>query len=570
MHDLLIKGGRVADGTGAAAVTADVAVKDGRIAAVGRDLGPARRTVNADGLLVTPGFVDIHTHYDGQATWDGQLAPSIWHGISTVVMGNCGVGFAPAARDRHDWLIGIMEGVEDIPGSALSVGLKWDWESFPQYLDALERLPRTVDVAAQVAHVAVRAFVMKDRVYGEATEADLAAQQKLVREALQAGAFGVSTSRSLLHRDVWGELVPGTFSPEPEMFALANAVREAGHGVFELTVRGTTGFDAKGPPAEMAWMRRVARDTGVPITFLCGQSHDYPEVWRHMMSEASSAAQAGEVVVPQVFGRPTNYLFTFKGMHPFSRYPSFKALAKLPWPERLGKLRDPAIRAAILADEDPNDDALRNIMRGCFDATYPLDQPLDYEPNPKDSIGARAKREGRDPKALAYDLMLARDGTAVLYFTAFNYAHGDMEAVREMLEHPNSVLGGGDGGAHVSYICDASMPTFMLTHWVRDRTRGPRVPLEWMIHKLTEQPARFYGFQDRGRIAPGQRADLNLIDMSRLALDLPTFIDDLPAGATRLMQTAQGYVSTMVAGEAIQENGRETGARPGKLVRAGR
>ncbi len=570
MHDLLIKSARIADGTGAPAYVGDVAVKDGHIAEVGKVSGQARRTIDADGLLLTPGWVDIHTHFDGQVTWDPLLTPSIWHGVTTVVMGNCGVGFAPAAPDRHDWLLGLMEGVEDIPGTALAEGIRWGWESFPEYLDVLDAMPRAIDVAAQIGHGAVRAYVMGDRAHEDtATPDDVAAQAKIVREALAAGAAGVSTSRSLLHLDVAGELVPGTFAGEPELLALAQAVQRAGHGVFEMTIRGISGFDAAGPPSEIKWMHRVAKQTGCPITFLLGQAHDYPEVWRVVLDVCTAAAADGAPIHPQVFGRPTNYLFTLDGIHPFYRYPAYKEIARRPHDERVQIMRDPAFKARLLAERDPNDDAFNNILKTAWEGSYDLSDPLDYEPDPGQCIAAQARAQGRAPADLGYDKLLADDGRAVLYFTAFNYADGDLEAVREMLVHPNAVLGGSDAGAHVTYICDASVPTFMLTHWARDRSRGKRLPLEWLVRKQTYDNAALYGFSDRGAIKPGLRADLNLIDFDGLRLDVPYFVHDLPADAMRLMQKARGYRATFVAGEMIQQDGEETGARPGHLIRAG-
>jgi len=571
MHDVLIKSAHIADGTGKPVFAGDVAIADGVITEVGKIDGGAKRTVDADGLLLTPGWIDIHTHFDGQVTWDPLLTPSIWHGVTTVVMGNCGVGFAPAAPDRHEWLLGLMEGVEDIPGSALATGMQWGWETFPEYLDVLEAMPRALDVAAQIGHGAVRAYVMKDRAHEEtATPEEIEAQARLVREALDAGAAGVSTSRSLLHLDVSGELVPGTFAAEDEMMALADTVREAGHGVFEMTIRGTSGFDAAGPPTEIKWMRRVAKQTGCPITFLLGQAHDYPEVWRGVLDACTDAVAEGAPLYPQVFGRPTNYLFTLDGIHPFYRYPAYAEIATRPHDERVQIMRDPAFKARLLAQRDPNDDAFNNILKTAWEGSYDLTDPVDYEPDPARSIAEQARAAGRDAADLGYDKLLDDSGRAVLYFTAFNYADGDLEAVREMLQHPGAVLGGSDAGAHVTYICDASMPTFMLTHWARDRARGPKLPLEWLVRKLTADNARLYGFTDRGTIAPGMRADLNLIDHEALRLDVPYFVHDLPADAMRLMQTAQGYVATFVAGNVIQEGGEETGARPGKLIRARR
>ncbi len=569
MHDLLIKGARVVDGTGAPAAVADVAIKDGLIVETGRVTGAANETIDADGLLLTPGWVDIHTHYDGQVTWDPLLTPSIWHGVTTVVMGNCGVGFAPAAPDRHDWLLGLMEGVEDIPGSALAAGIKWEWETFPEYLDALDRMPRALDVAAQIGHGAIRAYVMGERAHDElATPQDIDAESRVVREAMAAGAAGLSTSRSLLHLDTSGDLVPGTFAGEDELQALAGELAAAGHGVFEMTIRGMSGFDAAGPPSEIQWMHRISKSTGCPITFLLGQAHDYPDVWRNVLDACDVAAADGARIYPQVFGRPTNYLFTLAGIHPFFRYPAFAEIASLPHAEMVAIMRDPSFKARLLAQSDPNDDAFNNILKTAWAGSYDLGDPLDYEPDPASSIAAQAKATNRDPADLGYDRLLADDGRAVLYFTAFNYADGDLETVREMLVHPQTVLGGSDAGAHVTYICDASVPTFMLTHWARDRARGAKLPLEWLVRKQTLDNAALYGFHDRGAIKPGLRADLNLIDFDQLRLETPYFVNDLPADATRLMQKARGYEATIVGGQVVQRNGEETGARPGRLVRS--
>jgi N-acyl-D-aspartate/D-glutamate deacylase len=569
MHDVLIKAGQICDGTGAPTFTADVAINDGVITEVGKIVGSARQTIDADGLLITPGWVDIHTHYDGQVTWDPLLTPSIWHGVTTVVMGNCGVGFAPAAPDRRDWLLGLMEGVEDIPGSALAAGIKWQWETFPEYLDALDAMPRALDVAAQIGHGAIRAYVMKDRAHDErATEDDIAAEAALVREALAAGAAGVTTSRSLLHLDTSGALVPGTFADEAELLAMARELSEAGHGVFEMTIRGVSGFDAAGPPSEIKWMRRIAKATGCPITFLLGQAHDYPDVWRTVLEACEEAAADGARLYPQVFGRPTNYLFTLDGIHPFFRYPAFAEIADLPREQKVAAMRDPSFKERLLSQTDPNNDAFNNILKTAWEGTYPLDDPLDYEPDPKHSLAAQARAESRAPAEFGYDKLLEDDGRAVLYFTAFNYAAGNLETVREMLVHPLSVLGGSDAGAHVTFICDASVPTFMLTHWGRDRRRGDLLPLEWLVKKQTLDNAALYGFHDRGAITPGRRADLNLIDFDGLRLDVPYFVSDLPASATRLMQKARGYQATFVRGQIVQENGEETGARPGRLVRS--
>ncbi|MEQ8248761.1 MAG: amidohydrolase family protein [Alphaproteobacteria bacterium] len=569
MYDLLIKGGTVVDGTGTDARTADVAVTDGKIAEVGKISGTAKRTVDADGLLVTPGWVDIHTHYDGQVTWDPLLTPSFWQGVTTAVMGNCGVGFAPARPDGHDWLIGLMEGVEDIPGAALAAGVKWDWETFPEYLDAVERHPHAIDVGCQIAHGPLRAYVMGERGARNepATPADIEEMARVVTDALHAGALGFTTSRTLLHLAVDGEPVPGTWAREEELMAMGHAIAAAGHGIFELAPAGISGDDLIAPAKEMAWMRKVAAETGVPVTFLFGQNNKAPDAWREMLKECEAAAAAGARVYPQVFGRPTTLLFSFQGPNQFIRFPTYAALNTLPPAEKLARLRDPEIRAKILGEADPVDDALADMIQDAWAETYVMGDDFDFEPPTSQTVLAIAKREGSDPRAVAYDEMLRNDGTNYLMFCGLNYSQGSLDALHEQLTHPLSIIGGGDGGAHVSYICDANVPTFLMTHWARDRSRGPRIPLETVVKKLTSETATLYGLHDRGVLATGMKADINLIDFDRLHASKPFMVNDLPTGAQRLMATAEGYVKTFVSGRVVQENGAETGARPGKLVR---
>jgi N-acyl-D-aspartate/D-glutamate deacylase len=569
MYDLLIRGGSVVDGTGAPPRTADVAIVDDRIAAVG-DVGEggARRTIEADGLLVTPGFVDIHTHYDGQVTWDPLVTPSCWHGVTTVVMGNCGVGFAPVRPGSEQWLIQLMEGVEDIPGTALAEGIVWDWESFPEYLDALERQPRALDIATQVPHGAVRAYVMGERGARNdpATPEEIEAMASIVREGLAAGALGFSTSRTIMHRAVDGRPVPGTFAAEDELFGIGRVLEELGTGVFELAPAGVMGEDLDAPDREADWMRRLSAAIGRPVSFALEQHNLAPEQWRDLLRFTREANEAGAELRPQVGGRPLNMLVGFQTFHPFRSRPSYVALAHLPLPERVARLRDPEVRRAILDEPSPHEPLLEYV-NASLDRIFPMGEPPDYEPPPDRSVAAMAEREGRPAEEVLYDLMLAHDGRELLMFALLGYSYGNLDAMREMLLHPDAALGLSDGGAHCGVICDASIPTFMLTHWVRDRARGPQLPLPLVVRKMTRDTAALYGLGDRGVVAPGLRADLNLIDFERLQLRLPELVCDLPGGARRLVQRADGYVATIVAGETTMADGQDTAARPGRLVR---
>jgi N-acyl-D-aspartate/D-glutamate deacylase len=571
MHDLVIRGGTVVDGTGTPAETGDVAVDDGVVTAVGGRGGPARREIDADGLLVTPGWVDIHTHFDGQATWDPYITPSSWHGVTT--MGNCGVGFAPAKPDRHAWLIGLMEGVEDIPGTALSEGIQWSWESFPEYLDALEGLDRVVDVGTQIAHGAVRAYVMGERGARNepATAEDIQAMAAIVKEALEAGALGFSTSRTIVHRAIDGEPVPGTFAAEDELMGIGRAMGEVGKGVFELAPAGAAGEDIAAPEKEIVWMRKLAAATGRPVSFALIQHDMDPKQYRRMLELCEAAAAEGANVVPQVAGRPTSMLMGWQcTVHPFIENPTYLEIADLPLEARLERLRDPAVRDRMLREEVQFSEPIVGFIASSFHKLFPLGDPPDYEPTPDQSVTAIAAREGRDPKEVAYDLLMQREGRELLYFPLFNYSDGNMDSTREMLTHPRAALGLSDGGAHCGVICDASTPTYMLTHWVRDRQRGERLPLEWVVKRQTRDTADLYGLRDRGVLAPGMKADLNLIDLEHLALRPPEVAFDLPAGARRLVQHAVGYRATIVNGELTYSDGEATGALPGRLVRGAR
>jgi N-acyl-D-amino-acid deacylase len=576
MHDLVIRGGTVVDGTGAAARTADVCVRDGVIVDVGRAGGRARHTIDADGLLVTPGFVDSHTHYDGQATWDPHLSPSCWHGVTTAVLGNCGVGFAPARPDRHDWLIGLMEGVEDIPGTALAEGIRWDWESFPEYLDALDAMPRAVDIAAHLPHGALRAYVMGERGADNesATDDDLEQMGRLSREALAAGAVGISTSRTAGHMAIDGRPVPGTHAAQRELWTLGNALADHGRGLFQLVATGTTGEISGDPPGaaelELEWMVRFARDTGRPVTFLVMQESRNPDNWKPMLDTVARGRLEGLPLYPQVASRCFGVLMGHQSrLNPFRLRPAYDAISHLPLAERVARLRDPEVRARILAEEPARDNVVRlDALRArSFDHLYPLGDTLDYEPTSEQSIGAVARRTGADVWEVAYDVMLRDEGREMLLLPLLNYGNGSYDGLYDMMTNPYTVQGLGDGGAHCNVICDASMTTYMLTHWVRDRTRGPRLTLEHAVRRLTRDSAELYGLHDRGVIAPGKKADFNVIDHERLALVRPELVNDLPAAAGRLIQRSEGYVATIVSGEIVVASGEETDARPGHLVR---
>ena len=563
MHDLVIRNGSVVDGSGGPARTADVAIDGERIMAVGQVEGRGRREIDAQGRLVTPGFVDIHTHYDGQVTWDPEVTPSSWHGVTTIVMGNCGVGFAPARPAKRDWLIQLMEGVEDIPGTALDEGMTWNWETFPEYLDEIERLRRVLDVAALVPHGAVRAYVMGERggANAEATGDEIELMAKLVQEAVEAGAAGFSTTRTILHRAKDGELAEGTLASADELIAIGRGLGRAGAGVFELA---SDMFDAE---AEFAWMATVARESGRPVTFNCLQDDIRPEHWRRLIELADQASAEGGRIVPQVAGRPACILLGWDTTaNPFLFHQTWQAIAGLPREERLARLRTPEVRDAMLA-ERPQLEGIAAFLTSSYHKLFPLGDPPEYEPPPSESLEAVAAREGTTPQALAYDHLLSDDGQGLLYLPLLGYAHGDFGALHEMLVHPSTVLGLGDGGAHCGILCDASLPSYMLSHWVRDRSRGERLGLEHAVHLQTRRTAALYGFDDRGLLAPGHLADVNVIDFDALAIEAPEIVYDLPAGGRRLIQRSRGYAATVKRGEVVRENDESTGARPGRLLR---
>jgi N-acyl-D-amino-acid deacylase len=577
MLDTLIRGGTVIDGSGATGRTADVGIIDGQIVEVGRVSSAARRVIDADGLLVTPGWVDIHTHYDGQATWDSQLAPSFWHGVTSVVMGNCGVGFAPVRPDRREWLISVMEGVEDIPGSALSEGIQWEWETFPEFLAAIRRRGHALNIGALLPHGALRAYVMGERgaTNAAANADDIAAISHAVSEALSAGALGFSTTRTTMHRALDGSRVPGSTAAVEELEAIARAVADAGHGIIEVAPAGLSGDDLLAPKLEIAWMKDISMRLGVPVSFLCLQNNSAPNLWREQLAECRDARKAGAQVTPQVYSRAVGAVLTLENkINPFRRSQTMRSLDELPFGERVRRLNeDVALREQIISEgaQGQTRDAERYdaLFGDAWKDMYAVTSPIDYEPDPENSISRIASRHGRDPRAVAMDALLADGGRGAILHQMTGYSDGSLDPQYEMLSDPTTVLGGGDGGAHVAVICDAGVPTFMLTHWARDRKRGPRLPLEMVVRKQTSDTARTFGLSKRGEIRPGFHADINIIDFENLGFTQPHLVHDLPTGAERLMQEAKGYVATFVNGIAIQENGKDSGQRPGVVLAHG-
>ncbi len=569
MTDLVVRHAHLVDGSGSPARPADIVVDGGRITEVvpsGTASTRANRVVDAQGRLVTPGFVDIHTHYDAQVSWDAYLTPSSWHGVTTAVMGNCGVGFAPARPDRHEWLIELMEGVEDIPGSAMTDGIDWRWETFPEYLDAVASRRYVFDIGTQIAHGPLRGYVMGQRGADNepATDDDCRRMSDLVAEALQCGALGFSTSRTPLHRSKSGELVPGTTADERELFTIADSLRTVGHGNFQFSPE-----HIRVPIDEWPWMRELARRTGRPVSVNLNQTDQAPDLWRTVLDLIADAQAEGLPIFSQVAGRSIGILYGLQGsVHPLLFHPAYLEIANLPFARQLSALAEPDRRRRII-DDIPDDGGLfQRIVLDKADGMWLVEGPsIDYEPRREESVAAISRRRGTPVMELILDQLVSDGGQGLIYAPFFNYSYGDLSMTYEAHRHPHTRLGLSDAGAHCGAICDGGMPTFMLTHWVRDRERGPRFDLEFMVHRQTRQTAEFYGLRDRGLIAPGKRADMNIIDFDGLGFEAPHMVHDLPANGRRLVQKARGYSATFVAGVQTVHEDEFTGELPGRLIR---
>ena len=570
MTDLVISNATLVDGSGEPQRMSDIAISNGKITEVGPagsiSTTSSRRTIDADGLVVTPGFVDVHTHYDAQVSWDPLLTPSSWHGVTTAVMGNCGVGFAPAHPQRHQWLIELMEGVEDIPGAAMTDGIDWQWETFPEYLDAVDQRQYAIDIGTQIAHGPLRAYVMGQRGADNepATAQDCVGMAMLVEEALQAGALGFSTSRTPLHKSKSGELVPGTMVDATELFAIAEAMAKVGHGNFQFSPE-----HVRLPHEEWVWMKELAQRYGRPVSVNLSQTDQSPELWRSVLELLTEAHSEGIKIYSQVAGRSIGIMYCLQGsVHPLLFHPAYAEVQHLPIGERLTALKEPHRRHRLINDIPDDGGIFQKIVFDKLDGMWIVNGPnIDYEPHREDSIAGLAARSGIPPMQLILDHLCSDDGNAMIYAPFFNYSYGDLSMAYEAHLHPHTRMGLSDAGAHCGAICDGGMPTFMLTHWTRDRARGPRLPLEFIVHRQTRQTAEFYGLHDRGLISAGMRADINIIDYENLGFDMPRMVFDLPAHGRRLVQRARGYRATFVNGIQTVDNDEFTGELPGRLIR---
>jgi N-acyl-D-aspartate/D-glutamate deacylase len=567
MHDIVIRGGTIVDGSGKPRFKGDVAIDGTLITAVGDNVGPGKQEIDATGKIVAPGWVDVHTHYDGQATWDQEMAPSSWHGVTTVVMGNCGVGFAPAKPDKHQWLIGLMEGVEDIPGTALAEGLTWNWETFPEYLDELERLPRTIDVGTHVPHGAVRAYVMDERGARneEPTEHEIARMSKIVEEGLRAGALGFSSSRTILHRSVDGELVPGTTATKEELIGIGRAMGRVGYGVFEMA------SDLKREWNEFDWMGELSRETGLPVTFAALQSIAKELSLDEQLAAMRAENAKGANIVAQIALRGTGIIMAWRGtVHPFRFRPAWLEIMEKPWDEQLKHLKDPAFKQRMLTEPNQFPETeligLLQVVAGGWFMQYEMDPDFNYEPQQGETIQARAAAAGVSGEEYAYDMLMKDDGKGFIYFPILNFADGNLEFLHPLQHDADTVNSLSDGGAHCGTICDAASPTFMLQHWVRDRA-GNRITLEQAVKRQCRDTAMLYGLGDRGLLAPGFLADINVIDFDKVKLGKPWLAFDLPAAGKRLLQKAEGYDVTIKSGQVTFKNGEYLGVHPGGLIR---
>jgi N-acyl-D-amino-acid deacylase len=580
MLDVLIKDALIVDGKGSAPFSGDIGIADGLITHIGKASGSARETINAAGAYATPGWVDVHTHFDGQVCWDDTLDPSASHGVTSVVMGNCGVGFAPVLPGGEQGLIELMEGVEDIPGTALYEGIEWgEWETFPEYLDYIAGRKYAMDIGTQIPHSAVRNYVMGRRAltHEDATADDLARMADIVEQGLLAGALGFSTSRTVGHRSILGEPIPGTFAEKAELLAIAEAMKRANKGVFQAVPAGVVGALA-GPEKytteqEVELFAEIARASGRNCTFTLAQNGNQPDQWRNCLDIVERANASGLIMRPQVATRPIGFVTSIKSYHMFMRRKTYLQYADLPHDALMTQLRNPEIKAAILQDEDIEPDqpgtmaTLYKLLGMTAGMMFPIDMPINYEPEADQNIASMASLAGRDVNEYMYDFLLQDDGNRFAILLGANYIDGNFDVIHEMITHKDTVIGLSDAGAHVNLIFDAVAPTYQLTHWVRDRNRGPKLPIELIVRKQTSANAELFGLHDRGTLAVGKRADINVLDLNRLALGKLAVHHDLPAGGSRILQPAEGYLNTFVAGVKTRENDTDTGARPGRLIR---
>ena len=566
MYDLIIKGGTLIDGTGAASITSDVAIKDGCIVDIGKITSKANRAINADGLFVTPGWVDIHTHYDGQVSWDPYLSPSSWHGVTTAVMGNCGVGFAPAHVHQREWMMELMEGVEDIPGAVLAEGVKWEWETFPQYMDAMSRIPRIMNVGAQIPHGALRVFVMGERGANReaATLDDMKIMAAIAKEAIAAGALGFTSSRTIVHRTKRGAAVPSLGVDGQELIEIATAIGETGKGVLQLI------SDWDDLDAEFNMIRDVTQASGWPMSYTLLQHDFLPERWREVLRRTEIARGEGLDIKAQVACRGIGMIHGLEcSMQPFFMTPSYQKIAHLSLAKRVRELQNPELKKRMLMESmNATDNRRLESITQHFHKYFPIYDRANYEPLAEESIAGIAAGIGLSAVEVAFDMMLQDESRQKFYFPLYNYTENNLDVVHAMLTHPATLLGLGDAGAHCGYICDASYPTYLIKHWARDRTRGPKLPIEFLVHAQTQRNVRALGMFDRGALVLGMKADINIIDYEKLDLSNPKMVNDLPAGGRRLIQKASGYVSTMVNGQVVMEHGEPTGQLPGQLIRS--
>ena len=578
MYDTLIKGATIVDGLGGTPYTGDIAMQDGKIAAVGEVDGAAKETINADGAYATPGWVDVHTHYDGQVSWDETMDPSFSHGVTSIVMGNCGVGFAPCPPGHEAEMISLMEGVEDIPGTALYEGIEWgNWETFPEYINYLGSRRYTMDIGTQVPHSAVRYYVMGDRAlkHEDATQADLDGMCKVVADGMAAGAVGFSTSRTIGHRSVEGESIPGTFAEKSELVAIAKAM---GRGVFQAVPAGVVG-DIAGPEKwtteqEVELFSEISKASGRPCTFTLVQNGNRPDQWRNCLNLVEQANNDGINITPQIATRPIGFVTSLRSYHMFQRRETYLKLAQLPFEQMLAEMRKPEVKAAILADKDVPPDQpgvmanVYGLMAMAAPGMFPIEMPINYEPEPNGNFAALAAAAGKEIPEFVYDYLTGGNGDQFAILLGANFVDGSFSVMEDMIAHPNTTIGLSDAGAHVNLIFDAVGPTYQLTHWVRDRSRGPRFPIELMVRKQTKTNADLFGLSDRGSLEVGKKADINVFDLDRLGLGPLNVQHDLPAGGSRILQSGQGYLNTFVAGVKTRENDQDTGARPGTVIRA--